>query len=352
VAIVVAAAAIVLFLPIRFPSSVGTHAGISAARKWILMKGTDGQLIARTFNYESGMSDGYRVSNFNAGSSISFAVNPSLAPGQHIEIGDTVGWVSSSEMQERLVVLNGQLAAAQRQLEVNATGQKAEVVNEAQQRLEAAKRRRAEYQVTVERTQTMLDGNLIAHREYERVISESHVLDDAITLAQANLDVARSGAKPEQIALIEANIVAIREEIRAIHAKASGYTVRAPIEGTIAATFAGDTLLTIAASRHYVALIPIRWSDYPRVAAVHAAAVTIPGFSRPVHGKVIALGHEVQALGNERVVMATALLDEPPADLLPGSLVRCTIGCRPLTAREYVALAARSVATAGSLGSY
>jgi hypothetical protein len=324
---------------------VSTFANITAANKWILERGTAGQLIARTFNYQTGMSDGYRVSNFESGSSIYFSVAPTLRPGQHVAVGDTVGTVYSSEMQERLITLNGQLAAAEGQLAVNSTGAKSAVVEAAQQRLQSAKRRRADYQATVTRTQALFDDHLLPQGEYDRVQGTVHNLDDAILIEQADLEAAQTGAKPEELALAMAHIAALKDEIRAISSRAATYTLRAPIEGTISSTYSGDMLLTILTTSHYVAIMPIRWSDYSRVVGTPNARVTIAGFSRPVQGKILALNHEVEVHGGQKVVMATALLDSPPDDLLPGSVARCKIECRPLTAIEHGRLILRSIAT-------
>src|SRR5262245_58573928 len=152
-------------LPVRFPSAVRSTAAVTASQKWILISGSAGQLIARTVNYRTGMNDGYRVSNFNAGSSVSFSIDPRLAPGTHVAVGDTVGWVSSTETQERLVVLRGQLAAAQRSLDVNATGQKAAIIDEAEQRYLSAQRRRQEFQATLDRTKSLLEQHLIPEKD-------------------------------------------------------------------------------------------------------------------------------------------------------------------------------------------
>ena len=64
----------VLFLPIAFPISVDTYGKISPAHRWMLLRGQDGQLVANTFNYETGLSEGYGVFNFNRGSSVYFSV--------------------------------------------------------------------------------------------------------------------------------------------------------------------------------------------------------------------------------------------------------------------------------------
>ena len=320
--------------PILIPSVVNTYANIMPANKWVLAQGSAGQLIASTFNYQTGMSDGYRVSNFASGSSVFFSVSPSLKPGQHVAAGDTVGSVYSSEMQERLVALNGELSAAEGQLAVSATGSKSAIVEAAQQRVEAAKRRRADYQLIVVRTQALFHDYLLPPGEYDRVQSTIHNLDDAIAIQQADLDAAKTGEKPEQLAVATAHIAALRDEINSIHSRAATYTLCSPIEGTVSPTFSGDMLLTILATSHYVALMPIRSTDYARVAATPNARVTIVGYSRRVEGRIVAVNRELQMQGAQKVVMATALLDSPPDDLLPGSLARCRIECRPLTPIE------------------
>jgi hypothetical protein len=345
IAALIALVAPVLILPIRFPSVVSTFANITAANKWILEKGTTGQLIARTYNYQTGMSDGYRVTNFESGSSIYFSVAASLKPGRQVAVGDTVGTVYSSEMQERLIALNGQLAAAEGRLAVNSTGAKSAVVEAALQRLQSAKRRRADYEATVTRTQALFDDHLLPQGEYDRVQSTVHNLDDAILIEQADLGAAQTGAKPAEVALAQANIAALKDEIRAISSRAATYTLRSPIAGTIASTSSGDLLLTILATSHYVAIMPVRWSDYARVVATPNARVTIAGFSRRVQGRILSLNREVEVLSGQKVVMATALLDSPPDDLLPGSIARCRIECQPLTAVEHGKFILRSIAT-------
>jgi multidrug efflux pump subunit AcrA (membrane-fusion protein) len=290
------------------------------------------------------MSDGYRVSNFSAGSSIYFAVAPTIRPGQHVAAGDTVGTIASSDVQERLVSLQGQLASAERMLAVNTTGDKSALIIAAQQRLDSAKRRREDYQSTIERTRRLFEDNVLPEGEYDRVMSQAHTLDDAIGIEGADLAAAQSGAKPEAIALIESNIAGLKNEIAVISSRAATFTLRAPIAGIVSAS-SGDNLLSISEVSRYVALIPVRSSDYRRVAATREPAVTITGFSRPVRGRIIAMNHEVEELYGHKVVMATALLDSPPNDLLPGSIARCRIDCTPLAALDYGKFLLHSVAT-------
>ena len=155
-------------------------------------------------------------------------------------------------------------------------------------------------------------------------------------IAEAGLEAARTGAKPEQLDLAQANIASLENEIEAIKRRATTYTLTAPISGTIARGVSTDTLLTISDTTELLALIPVKTSDYSRVANTPEARITLRGLARPAHGKIIAMDRETQVVQGHTVVIATALLAGNSQDLMPGMLSKCRIACRPVTAREYL----------------
>ncbi len=333
-AVLAVVAGVVLFLPVRFPSAVNTFATITPANRWLLIKSTDGQLISSTFNYRTGLSDGFRVSTFNQGSSVYFSINSLLVPGHAVTMGDTIASIYSTDVSERLIALNGQLAAARGALAVNSTGQKTAVVTEAEQRLEFAKRRRQEHRKVERRTVLLFEQSYISQGEYDRVVSEANALDDEITLAESNLEVARTGAKPEQLDLVNTNIIALQSEIDAVKRRASTLVLTAPISGTIMPTYSGDTLVSIAATE-YLALIPVQRTDYLRVAETKAARLSVRGLSKAVHGSLISMNGEFKVLGGREVLIAIGRLESPTTDVMPGMLVQCRIHCAPVSVIEY-----------------
>ena len=333
-----------LVLPVRYPSLVSTYAHIQCAQEWSLVKGTNGQLSASVFNYETGVSDGYRSSNFDQGSSVYFTLSPSIVPGHRVSQGDTVGVVTSSETQERLIALNGQLAAAQGLVAVNATGSKSVVVRAAEQRLDFARRKMGEGERAFARTKTLYEQGLLSPGQYEDAENLLHSASDEVALAAAALEEARSGAKPEQLQLAQSNVAALEEEIAALQRRASTYTIIAPISGRVTRG-ATDVLLTISDMTRFVAKIPIRLNDLARVAATPNARVTLRGLPSPVHGTVVAVDQEVSMMGTERVVMATAALDRGSFELIPGLAVRCDIACRPVSAMDIVRQFLQSLVT-------
>jgi len=199
-----------------------------------------------------------------------------------------------------------------------------------------------------QRHQLLFDQHLIPQGEYDRVQSEANALQDEISIAEANLEAARTGAKPEQLELANANITALQSEIEALKRRASTYILTAPISGIVTPTFSGDVLLTISAPE-YVALIPVRWTDYPRVAATTEPRLTFRGLSQAVHGTLVAMNRELQIMNGQEVLIATGRLEAPPADVMPGMLVQCRIHCTPVTALDYGKQLLRSAAASKSL---
>jgi multidrug resistance efflux pump len=296
-----------------------------------MVKGSDGQLSASLFNYQTGVSEGYRASNFDQGSSVHFALNPAMIPGHYVSQGDTVGVATSSEAQERLISLNGQLDAARGQLAVSSTGEKAVVIHADEERLEFARRRREEEEKSFARTKTLYEQGLLPVSQYEAAENQIHAANDAVALAEASLEESRTGAKPEELGLVHSRIAALEEEIAALERRTATYTITAPLSGRIARSSTSDVLLTISDTTRYVAMIPVRLIDLPRLAAAPDARVTLRGLPREVHGTVVAVDQEVSTIGTEKVVIATAVLERTSVDLVLGLAVRCDIDCRPVS---------------------
>ena len=276
------------------------------------------------------------ASTFDRNTSIYFTLNPGMIPGHQILRGDTVGFVSSSETQERLIALNGQLATAEGLLAVNTSGEKAVVVQAAEQRLEIAKRRRLEQNRTFERMKSLYAQSLVPLGQYESAENSMHAAEDEVALSTSALAQAQSGAKPEQVQLVTSNISALKEEIAALRRRAATHTIISPLTGLVSRSTTAEVLLSVADTSRFVALIPIRLTDVARVTANPHAAVTFFGLSAPLRGRIAAVDHQVSSIGLEKVVIATAVLDHSRPDLVMGLPLRCNIVCPPVTAMMLV----------------
>ena len=288
-------------------------------------------MSASVYNHETGIREGFHASSFDRSASVYFTLNPGMIPGRQVMRGDTVGIVASSETQERLIALNGELARAEGLLAVNTSGEKAVVVQAAEQRLDIARRRRLEQERSFERSKALFAQGLLPQGQYESAENSMHAAEDEVALATSALAEARSGAKPEQVRLVSSNIAALKEEIAALRRRAATHTFVSPLTGLVARSNSPDVLLTIADTSRYVAMIPVRLTDIARVTAIPEADVVFRGFSTPLHGHIAAMDHQVTSIGLERVVMATAVLDRSSAPLVVGLPLRCDIRCPTVT---------------------
>ena len=165
--IVGSAITVMLIMPVKIPFSVRGYGTIAPVSKWVLEKGPDGQLIASTYDYVTGVSGGFNVVEFERGETIQFALSPSVAAGGSVSAGDTIGTIRSTEAMERLTVLNGQLATAHATLAAASVGEKESLVREAQQRLTHARAAAAEHGRQLARLETLFEKGIVSEQEYE-----------------------------------------------------------------------------------------------------------------------------------------------------------------------------------------
>lgn len=325
-----------LFFPVKVPYELKSYGKIMPANKWVLSKGTDGQLIASSTNYVTGVSAGYSVAQFERGAEMKLSLRRSLITERYVDIGDTIGTVYASDIEERLAELNGKLGVAQAALEANLTGEKPAVVQEAEQRLIYTKAKAAEQHKIVARLQRLYEKNLIAEEEIELATNKALLLDIEISIDKARLEAVQTGAKPAKIKLLEAEINAFRQQRDALERRKQSFNITASTKGKISRTFSSDTLLVISDTTTFVAFMPIKLKDLKYLSETHSVSIRTEGRVQTFSGELVSLDKEVHVIQGEQVIVVSAVLKKVSGDILPGILAECIITCKPVTTVEYV----------------
>lgn len=341
--IVGSAVAALLVVPIRIPFSVSGYGTIAPASKWVLQKGADGQLIASTYNYVSGVSGGFSVVEFERGETIHFTLNPAVVADGSVSAGDTIGTIRSTEAAERLTELTGQLATARATLAAASVGEKASLVREAEQRLMHARAEAEEHSRQFARLETLFDKGIVSQQEYEIAKGEVALLNIEVAVAESQLQAVSTGDKREQIELIQSRIGALQQEIDILRERLHSFAITSPFTGILSRVRASDTLLVISDTTAYVALMPVRWSAYPYLAQAQDVSIDLQGLSGSATGKLAVVGKESQFVGGKPVLVAAALVTASSANLVPGMVVRWTASCEPITIHAYVRRFLRTV---------
>jgi len=318
-------------LPVKIPYSVEATGTLFPARRWALTRGTDDFLVGGAFDYATGMTEGYSISQFERGESVRIDINPDVFIGSRVAVGDTVATVSSTEAQERLAELTGQLAIARATLAAGSSGEKESLVQAAEQRLSQATAAAAQQHRELARLEQLFENGVVTAQEYEAAGAQAYSLDVEVSIAQSQLEVASSGEKPELIGVHRSNVEALSQQIRVLDHRLASFTITSPIEGTVSRVFSPDTLLLVTDESLFVVLIPVRWLQYPYVSEARLVDVEIRDAAGSLTAELVSFRREIQHLGGHQALVATALLRNPPDGLMPGMVARCVFRCEPIS---------------------
>lgn len=333
---VVSITCVVLFLPIRFSNSIESFGKIIPIRQWILAKGADGELITSMIDNKAGVNEGYNIIQISRGETMRFRINSSIVSDGSVAAGDTIGTVYSSDAEERLTALQGQLLTARAELAVGIGGRKESVVREVEQRLAYAREDADKQQRNLDRLQQLFEKELISIEEYEEAQGKANLLRIEIAIVEAELEAVTTGEKSEQINLFHSRIEALEQEIAILCERMRLFSIISPLAGKVSRCYSSDTLLIVSDVSEYVALIPVKLSDCSYVSQAQRVSIGNDGSAIASDGKLLALDNEIHFLNKGQIRMATALLTEPSDDLFSGMVTQCKILCEPVTMREYV----------------
>lgn len=313
------------FLPVQVPRSLDVPGRLLPVQEWLLTRTANGQLAATLRDHRTGAVVSYITTEIERGDALEFALAPAARARRHVDAGDTVGVLSSSEMQRRLAQLEGALQTSEALLQQTRAGEKTAVIDEAQQLLLQAQEQVVRQKQIVERQRQLAAQQLISDEAIEQAESQLRLYELNVAAARARLDALRTGGRPEDIALAQAQVRALRQELNALENRLARSTFVTPIAGPLAHTPSADTLLTVFDTSAFVVVMPVAWAARPQVETGQQVHVQVEGLNAPLAGTVTHIDPVVQQLQRRPFVLVTARLEVTPALLQPGLPVQCRL---------------------------
>ncbi len=325
----------VLLLPSEVAYTIEVTGKVWPAQSWTLVRDGAGSIGGMLHDHAEGTVQSYALNRFERGDFVQLTLQPGLKPDVDVAEGDTIATIFSSTTERELTQLTGELAATLAMLDVQTTGEKAAVVNEAQMQLAQAQEEATQHENILERQRALRAQALISEQELEIAESQHRVFLANIAAAQARLDALQTGEKPEQLSLTRTEVEALRNDIATLNNRLSLYTITAPIAGTVVRSFGSDTLLTVHHMDTFVVVMPVRWEEHLHLTVGADVTVQVAGLAEPIAAQVHQLGDTIHQLNGQSVVLVTALIEDGPR-LLPGTVTRCQIAGGTLTLAQYV----------------
>lgn len=308
-----------LLLPIPLSRTIEIAGKILPAREWLLVKNQEGGVVTVFSDYRQGRVESYSVVSIIRGDAFQFALHPSFKRHDLVAAGDTVGSITSHELEREVYRLSGGLAVARRTLAVVRTGEKEPVTREAERSLALAKERSKLQESLFLRQDSLYKKNLIAVEAYEMARSAARLSTVEVAVAEARLQTVTTGSKPEQISMIESQIAGLEKELGALTQKMGALTIVSPFAGTLLSSAGTDTLCTIEDTARVVLLaIPVEYLT--RVVPGQPVTMRVARQGGVCNGIVARVDPRVRIIAGRQVVMGTATLAHSTT-ALPSRLV-------------------------------
>lgn len=321
---------------VKIPKTIDSYAQIYPHSKWVLSTGTAGQINSSLMDFTHGFSSSYQTTQFDRGEDISFLFDKSLSNKHNIEAGDTIIRIKSSQIQERIILAQGELAVAKANLLSQSTGDKTELVNEATSNLEFSKTKVVQKKSLFDRADQLFKKGLISQEEYDTQKWELKLLEIEVEVNKSKLEALKTGVKQEQVQIITSQIEALNSQLKFLFERAERLYILSPIGGIVSQSFSPDTLLTVLKMDEVMLNIPVKLSDVNNFKRGTNSKIELGQNHESIIGKTISISNEVQIMDGNQVVFARMLIKNPNEKYLSGMVLPCRITLDKISLKDYL----------------
>lgn len=325
-----------LWIPVDLPFDIESTALVYPIESWELQKNPDGTLLGNLRNHRTGQLEDYSSYQFERGDviQINFATEASTAG--RVDSGALMASIASNTFSQQFIQLENQLAVERAQLQSALVGQKPEIQKEAEEKVRLTEEALLLKIQQLARSEKLFADGLIALAQLEKDQNDCEQAKINIQLAKERLSVVSTGAKPEDIRLIESRITALQKQIDFQQNTSGLYRIYSPIPGELRYenTLEGDKLI-VDNTETYIFRVPVKLKDQKFI-PLGTQIEWQPLFADTLyHAQLIGWGSKVEILNQEQVVMAQAEMAGPIEGLIFGMPVRCRLKAGAVTPMEY-----------------
>ena len=323
------AAILALFLPVRYQIS-GTGK-LYPIQEWTLVKDTEGGLISTVHHHQKGIITQLASYRFERGDIARFQLDTNRI-GPYIQIRDTLGKISSFQLERKLNKLNYDLEVEKAKLIDIRTGQKAPVRQEARQRLIFAREQLKLAEINYQRQKELFDSGAIAEQILNEVENQYRLAQIQVSIAESSLAAAEIGEKPELIRVALAKIENIEQELAFLRTKQSGYHIVAPISGRFSESITPEQVFAMDDTSNWVIVIPVEVGQMQYVEPGSKITTGRDGLS----AVVMDIPNRIEVLDGRQVVLIKAKSIGEQSHMRKGMLFSCKIEAGEIAAWKYL----------------
>lgn len=348
--LVVVTVLILLSFTIQIPYYVSGRGVIMPVEEWSLMGRPGGSLVHIYENHLKGVVSEYGVSEVQRGDIARYTFNEGLLRQGEVQKGDTLAWLYTSDVQLKIIELEGELSYQQSLLAVYLTGEKPEEIRVAENRIELARQELETQQALTGRMIRLFEEGVIARQEYELSVNDLKVREHDLEIAEAVYNTLTSGRKSEDINAVRSRVNALDQQIIQLKKHINAFHLVAPIGGTIirernpVMENSSDVILRIADFSSFVVLLPVDHTEETYLTPGQKVRINTGGGQEELIGELVTIDQTVRLINNRPKIFLTILINGTPhANLYRNMMVQARVESDLLGVWPYLARVSKTI---------
>lgn len=330
---------IVRFLPFKVPYNIYATGKVFAAKEWVLGRTSDGRILATMKDNALDQVSNYGGREFSRGDMYDFELDPTLSSKKFLKEGDLIGKLSSNELDNLMAKLENDLKIEQAGYDVNATGEKPEIINEAIANKKLASERYYNQKKLFERTEKLYKDSLISKQEYEVAKNNIELLKIDIELQDARIMKLNSGDKKELLELSMTRINAINTQIVLLKKRLGKFEVKSPFSGMLqhkkGALSTLEILATLLDTSQLIVIAPIQFKEVQYLKENDEVSLSLFHTDETLIANISNIDNVIQVVGGRQALYITSVIKPGNKGILPGMFTQTRIHADDITLWEY-----------------
>ncbi len=254
-----------------------------------------------------------------------------VSPGQQVREGDVLAVLEKGDFQFEVERSRAMVKAAKSQLEKAVKGAGANEIEQARAEVNRAAANLAEAERQARQAETLFKSGAISNEEYQQKLTAVKLNKSNLAIAEAQLDMLRSGARQIEREILEAEVEQAEAQLRTAELQLNQASIKAPVDGVVLIKFIepgtfiqpGTPLFKIGPLSELEVRAYILETDAIRVKVGQKAHIVgdVLG-TNTVQGRVVEVAPEaivrVSSLGVEQRRVPVKIILEEIRELRPG----------------------------------
>jgi len=326
--LVIVAVVIVLFVAVPFPQRVTGEVTIRPIAECTLRLNDLG-LLETEFRRRG--QDAVRNTTFLQMTSTDMAaldLRRSVTDGQLVTKGDSVAVLVSNQVATEIAAETSVLQRLEHELSLLNAPPKKEAVAEAEAQVASAQTNLDQKSRDLERTEELASKGLVTTEQLETARSTVDISAAELANKEAALRLLHAPPKPEEVAVLQAQIDQQRAKLEFLRSQRAAQTIRVPMSGRVDIRQSEDEILSVVDDSQVELRVPVSDFDVGLVAVGQKVKVKVRSHPGEVfEGSVIHIPQSAEDENNDAVFPVAVVIDNDDGQLRNGMTGYAKIEC-------------------------